>query len=445
MQYLCDELQRVGERVVKRLPCEYDLLINVPPSTSKSTIISQMFPAWLWCLDDSLKVITGSYEGSLAVFHAVKSRDIIRSEKYKKYFPHVKLKSDQDNKKHYETVNGGMRVTCSVTGSITGKHAHILIIDDAHDPRRAASKVELQNATNWMNETLPSRAISLDNTPTILLMQRLHKEDAAQNMIDTSERLKHINLPAKLDDSVKPKELKSNYVDGLLDVNRLSSKALEQLNKRLGSYAFAGQYMQRPSKKGGNAVKESWFGSIDERAFYELVAGNKITWDILIDGALTDNKANDPTGTLVYTYFQNTLYIRNFTSVWKKTPDYIRYLKTQYENFGCDNRSLVEIEPKQNGLTIVDTLRIETKFNVRPFIFPKISNIRQNESKEQRLTGCLPFIEGGRVVLIGGVWNKSFIEDVCEFPNAEHDEAVDLLVMAITARYHKRSAFVVTS
>src|SRR5690606_8490821 len=83
--YLCGELQKYGERVKARLPKDDDLIINIPPGTSKSTIATVMFPAWVWTIDPTLRVLTASYSSSLSTDHSVKSRDIIKSDKYKSY------------------------------------------------------------------------------------------------------------------------------------------------------------------------------------------------------------------------------------------------------------------------------------------------------------------------------------------------------------------------
>ena len=54
IEYLCDELQKLANYIVNRLPKPYDLIINIPPGTSKSTIVTIMFPAWLWTIDPTI-------------------------------------------------------------------------------------------------------------------------------------------------------------------------------------------------------------------------------------------------------------------------------------------------------------------------------------------------------------------------------------------------------
>src|SRR4051812_4108312 len=67
IQYLCQELQLVAERVFTGQPKLYDLVINISPGSSKSTIISQVFPAWCWTRMPSLRYIGGSYSYDLAM------------------------------------------------------------------------------------------------------------------------------------------------------------------------------------------------------------------------------------------------------------------------------------------------------------------------------------------------------------------------------------------
>mgnify|MGYP003598132726 FL=1 len=84
--YLCSKAQALVERVAKREAKDKDIIINIPPGTSKSTIFTIMLPAWAWAVDPTLRILTISYSDTLATEHALKYRDIIRSDRYKKYF-----------------------------------------------------------------------------------------------------------------------------------------------------------------------------------------------------------------------------------------------------------------------------------------------------------------------------------------------------------------------
>ena len=52
--YLCEELEKLAVYIVSREKKPYDLIINIPPGTTKSTIVTIMFPAWLWTQDPTI-------------------------------------------------------------------------------------------------------------------------------------------------------------------------------------------------------------------------------------------------------------------------------------------------------------------------------------------------------------------------------------------------------
>jgi len=173
LDVLCDEVQEVYERTFLReideeddkgnkkkvrLKKDHDLIINVPPGASKSTIITIMAPAWSWTRDNTLRHITGSYSYDLSTEHAVKSRDIIDSDLYMRYFPNaVERKADKWLKTNYENTAGGQRVATSVGGTITGMHAHVITIDDPINPKLVASPAACEETNNWLDKTLSTR------------------------------------------------------------------------------------------------------------------------------------------------------------------------------------------------------------------------------------------------------------------------------------------------
>jgi predicted phage terminase large subunit-like protein len=84
----------------------------------------------------------------------------------------------------------------------------------------------------------------------------------------------------------------------------------------------------------------------------------------------------------------------------------------------------LRIEPKANGISVIDQLKADTKLNVTKTPTPV-------DSKETRANAASPTVECGRVFLVVGVWNEEFTEEVCGFPAKAHDEYVDLLGYAI--------------
>ena len=255
VRFLCEELQVVAERVMTGKSREYDLVINIPPGSTKSTICSIAFPAWVWTRWPHARFICGSYEHSLALELSRKCRDLLRSEKYRACFPRVQLRDDQDTKGYFVTTLNGSRFAVGSGGSAIGRHAHFLIVDDPIDPNAALSDAELRSTNTWMDEHLSQRVVNKDVSTTILVMQRLHQNDPTGNMLGKKTPVRHICLPAELDDNVSPSECVKWYKEDLLDPVRLSAKALARALKTLGEYGYAAQFRQSPVPRGGGMFK----------------------------------------------------------------------------------------------------------------------------------------------------------------------------------------------
>jgi hypothetical protein len=126
IELLCDELQALAERVFRGMEKINDLVVNVSPGTSKSSIASVMFPPWTWTRDRTMRHLCGSYSYPLALDLSRKSRDVVTSDLYKELFPEVQLRADQNTKGYFQTTEGGYRYSFGVNGSVTGFHGHFI-------------------------------------------------------------------------------------------------------------------------------------------------------------------------------------------------------------------------------------------------------------------------------------------------------------------------------
>lgn len=429
IKYLCDELQYLNSFVMKREPKPYDLIINIPPGSTKSTIVTQMYNAWVWTVDPTQRIISSSYAHGLSLSHSIKTRDIITSDKYKLMFPDVELKKDQQGKSDFRNTKGGQRFTTSTGGTVTGMHSHQILVDDPINPQQAASDAERESANNFVTSTLSSRKIDKEVTPTILVMQRLHEEDPTGVMISKKgKKIKHISLPAELKEGTKvmPEEVKQHYIDGLLDPVRLSRTVLEEAKVDLGSYGYAGQYDQNPAPSEGGIFKKDSFEIIDWDAEYV-----NLTWNFIADTAYTESEKNDPSGYIAYARHRNDYIIRFAQLEYLEFPELCKALPAFANLHGYSRRSLIEIEPKASGKSLAQTLKRITNMNVKEGVPPA-------KDKVARANDSSPVVEARRVKLIRGPWNKEFIEQVSTFPNAAHDEYVDCLTMMIGKDKHKK-------
>lgn len=269
IKYLCSELEKLVYQVAEHKPREHDLIINVPPGTTKTITVSILFPAWCWTKWYWMRFITASYSSALSLESAEYSRDLIKSDSFKAVYPELDIKQDKDTKGNFRVIkkewvyagqaprihHGGNRYSTSVGGTLTGFHGHILLVDDPLNPNQAHSEVELNNANRWVEQTLSTRKTDKAVTPTVVVMQRLHQNDPSGHWLDKKKKnVKHISLPGEIrnyGEQLQPPELRVHYKDDLLDPVRLSWAVLEDLEADLGQYGFAGQIGQKPTPPGG--------------------------------------------------------------------------------------------------------------------------------------------------------------------------------------------------
>lgn len=417
MEVLCDELQTVYERVIRRDPKAYDLIINIPPGTSKSSICTIMAPAWAWTVDPSLRIITGSYSDSLATEHSVKSRDIVESDLYKKYFPDVLIKYDKGRKTNYETTRLGQRFATSVGGSVTGVHAHVITIDDPLNPKQAASAVERESANNWMDKTLSMRKVDKALTPTILVMQRLATDDPTGHLLSKKKvNVRHVCLPAELSSNVKPLELSKKYIDRLLDPLRLGREVLAEARMDLGGDAYAGQMAQTPVQEGG-LIWKKWFREIDDALFPDISDATQVgtDWDL----AYTDDDANAASAYITAGKIGSNAFIFDLDYVFLEFPELIKYMKTK--------KSPHYIEAKASGksakqsLTRAGVVAIEVK-------------IMGGSDKIARAKMATPPAEAGMVYIKKSLADKLYNDErqgILNFPKNSHKDVADTLAQSL--------------
>jgi len=427
IEYLCKELQAMVLLVAKREAKLYDLIINIPPGTSKSTIATVMLPVWSWIIDPSIRNLTASYSSSLSTDHSVKSRDIIKSDKFKAMFPNLSIKPDQDNKTHYKNTAGGERYATSVTGTVTGFHAHIIVVDDPLNPKGAASELERESANSFMDVTLSTRKVDKSVTPTILVMQRLHQLDCTGNWLQKKgKRIKHICLPGEISEDVKPLSLREFYIDGLLDIDRLSRNDLQELKINLGSYGYAGQIMQTPSPLDGG-IWQTWFVAVPDSVFpqeHEL-SRYGTDWDL----AYTEKQINSASAYITSGKIGEKMYIDDIGFDWLEFPKLIEYMNAR--------KAPHYIEAKASGKSAKQVLTSRG--------IPAIEVTMTGGDKVARAQLTTPYAESGLIYIRASLIDKLYYDSkqgILIFPNGEHDDLQDALTQAINRLMVEQDVFV---
>lgn len=422
--YLCKELQEASLRVFNGQESPHDLLINIPPGTTKTTILIVMFPVWVWLRMPQARILTLNYSATGATDKSSLSKDIIKCELFRQLFPEVQIRQDIDNKEIYKNKDGGERVAKGIKGAVLSGHYHFILIDDPLNFKESASKLQRDTANLTLDKIATTRKVDKKITFTALIMQRLNEGDCSGWWLSKEgKKLKHINLPAKDNGKIKPPELVEYYVDGYLDAIRLDEDILNDLHIGLGSYDYAGQIQQEPAPDEGGMIKKDWFKYISWDDFNEKTKHDNIVWNFEIDGAYTEDKNNAQTAVLCWCEFENKMYIRHVLGVWEEVNKFLRTLKIYLPEQEYSNASRVYIENKASGIVFIQVLSNQTTFNV-------ISETPKG-SKEERVRAILPPLESGRCILIEGEWNESFVSQCGMFPRGKLKDKVDCLTAAM--------------
>ena len=444
--YLCGHLMKAAYRVGNHLPNEHDIIINIPPGTTKSITCSVMFPVWCWINWYWMRFITSSYSSALSLELAEHSREIVRSARFKRLFPDIIIKQDKDTKSNFRLQKlefdekggtklvrlGGNRYSTSVGGTVTGFHGHILITDDPLDPNRAVSEVEVANANRFMDQTLPTRKSDKKTAVSILIQQRLGQFDPSGHLLSKSKdkKLFHISLPGeirKFKEQLHPKELAQYYIDDLLDPNRMPWSVLKGMEIDLGQYGYSGQVGQFPVPPSGGMFQPDQMPILPRQS--ARAVGRPIRyWDKAGGSAPKPGKklGGAYTAGVKMVKLENGRYcILDVQRKRLQTHERERLIQQTAENDGTDTIIYMEQEPGSSGVDSVKS---------------SISGLDGYSAHADRPTGdkvhrADPFsvqVNMGNVELLQGPWNQDFIEELRYFPVSTYKDQVDAASGAYT-------------
>jgi predicted phage terminase large subunit-like protein len=419
IKLLCDEIQGEVERVIKRETKVSDLVVNVPPGSSKSKIFSVCLTGWAWIHAPWLKIGNHSYNQDLSIDHTMQARLLVTSEWYQNLFSdRFEMRDDQNTKSVFSNKQGGERRA----GVRTGNHFDIIIIDDPIDPKNAMSEAHRKDALKTYFQVIPSRFRNLATGFRCVVMQRVHEEDVCGEIERRGLNYKKIIIPAEFDEyhQPTPSHLTAKYVNGSFWPDRFPITILKQKREELGSRDYAGQYLQIPAPSDGEVFKRAWF-----RYFDESDVPSNLTRYFYTDSAF-GVEGGDHSSTLCWSVEHGNMYIWGLLVERAKIGKWKRKYSDWCRLMGSDDRSRHFVENKASGHDIIAVLLEESEFNM---IVDKVSNTL---SKRARAEACTPKIEAGRVFILRNAgFVDSFTAELLSYPMGRFDDRVDCLSGAI--------------
>lgn len=255
---ICAHLEAVTEgRIVPRL------LINVPPGTAKSLLVSVFWPAWEWGPrgKPSTRFLTSTYTENYVKRDSRRMRDLVLSEWYQALWGD-KVKLTRSGEASFANSATGFREGVPFA-SLTAGRGDRVIIDDPHSTETAESDAERARTVRIFRESVTTRLNDPKTSAIVVIMQRLHEEDVSGVILKQGLGYEHLCLPMEFEPDRKCRTsifTDPRTIEGeLLFPERFPAEVVDRDKKVLGPYATAGQLQQRPSPRDGAYFQRSWF------------------------------------------------------------------------------------------------------------------------------------------------------------------------------------------
>lgn len=401
-----------------------DTIFNIPPRCSKSTLISVMFPAWVWANDPRVSFLTASATQDLAKRDTQKCRQLMMSDWYQRYFQSSAIFApDQNEKLYYKNIHGGARKVVSAGGSTTGHSGDFVIVDDAMDAKKVCSKVYRDNINDWYDMAMWSRVNHFKDSRRIVIMQRLHTEDLTGHLLEKGG-WNLVQLP--LEYEPQRKYVSSIYsdpreIEGEILCDRFDKDDVDDFVKSFGPLVAQGQLQQRPTLAEGALIKSEWIKYYTEPKIPKFKFWS---WDT----AIKTGQMNDYTVGTYWYECEDGYYLIDMLREKLEYPELRNKIQTLLSKYPANE---VLIEDKASGQQIVQDFQ---RFTSVPII-PMTPGRDMGRDKESRVNLVAPLFESGKVFLPK---TKGFVNDIIDeltaFPNGKHDDIVDSITQGLTRR-----------
>lgn len=418
------------------------VIINVPPGTMKSLLVSVFWPCWMWARNPKLRILTATYSDKRALDSNLKARTIILSEWFQRYFP-LKLTDDSNTKGRYDTAAGGWRIATSVGGEGTGLHPDYIIIDDASTALDAQSDTERKSVSDWFSSTVSSRGVSRD-VAIIVIGQRLHDEDLSGFLLNSPGRESWLLVcwPMRFEPTreatdkdkgwqADPRDHRTKEGE-LLWPDLYPEKKVKQLEIDLAEDA-PGQLQQNPSPKGGRLFK------VEEIKFYDTLPAlmrKRRGWDT----GGTEGGGDPTAGVLIGEEIVEQT-VQGHTTLTPSGRYYVIDSRTaQVGPEGVDK--MIKATAHEDGVMVGIREQREggssgkavTGARARTLAGFDYEEVLIGQNKVQFSKPFRAQVNAGNVYLPKGeAWVRDYIKELLEFPSSKHDDQVDASATAFNA------------
>ena len=432
---ICCEIEKIIYDLQKKL------IINIPPRSLKSIICSVALPAYILGKNPKAAIICVSYSDSLASKFAADTRRIMECAWYKELFPLTRISQSKRATNDFETTQGGGRYATSVEGTLTGRGADYIIVDDPIKPDDSNSDLVREKVNYWYGSTLYSRLNDKRTGKTIVIMQRVHQFDFTGYLLETDKEFKLIKLPAIAEERefwetenfiTGKKKIYIREIGEVLHSARENKVMIDLTRATVGSYVFASQYQQNPASRGASIIQPDWLQYYSVSEISNLVGEYRfdsvfMSWDT----AYKIGAENDYSSCIVMARTRKGILLLldvyrgklEFPALLKKIKTYRDEIYNKYKYF-CKGEPLIIIENVGSGMGLVDSLKREGIY---------VKKVQPETDKATRLKNVSHLIENGTCLFPDNkpIWWADFERELLSFPNTRHDDQCDAFSQAL--------------
>ncbi|OAT81136.1 hypothetical protein A6M21_11830 [Desulfotomaculum copahuensis] len=422
LNLLCEKLEAIERGEIKRL------IVEMPPRHGKSEVVSKKFPAWFLGRNPDKEVILTSYGADLTFDFSRIARDTFERMGPVLWGLELSPRSSAVGRWEIKGHRGGL-TAAGIGGPITGRGAHVAIIDDPiKNWEEANSKTYREAVWNWYRTVLRTRLAP--QGAIILVLTRWHEDDLAGRLLKEAknggEQWEVLRLPAVAEEN---DPLGRQPGEPLWPEYGFDATWAKETEKAVGSFVWAALYQQRPMPAEGGLFKRTNFRYFQVDAeWYTLhrPEGDKR----VPKNACWVFQTCDPAGSTKTTadYFvlgtwavtpDRELLLLDIIRERLEGPDQPRLFREGYRRY---SPSFQGVETKNMGLTLYQMLLREG--------LP----IRELKADSDKVTRALPAaarMEAGMIYFLEGApWLDDYESELLAFPNGEHDDQVDITAYA---------------
>lgn len=427
LEAICAHLEAVSRGEIR------NLVVNIPPRTGKSTLVSVLWPCWEWIDHPEVRWLNSSYAQNLSIRDSVKCRRLLLSSWYQeRWGDRFTLMGDQNAKVRFDNSEGGYRLATSVGGQITGEGGDRLVVDDPHNVMEAESDVQRKEVLDWWDAAMSTRGNNPRTVARVIVAQRVHEADLCGHVL-AKGTYEHLCLPAEYEPEHPFRRVTCiGYEDPrrsegeLLCPERFGPAEIERIRLDLTPLRAAGQLQQRPAPREGAMFKLEWMRSIPA---LPAEAQRVRAWDL----AAADGQKNDFTAGVKMAKTPEGLYVIEDLVLGRWTPDARdRIIVNTAEKDGLDCAVWIEQEPGSGGIAQVAAL-------VQRLAPAAGRGERTTGEKTTRADPLAAQFEAGNVRIFKDMQNREALEgQLSQFPAGAHDDAVDACALAFLKLAGKR-------